>query len=153
MAGVGMTPPKVLGTPKPASSVMMSSTFGALFGGELLAHALPSTRLDTVADSMKDSSRRSPWTAQAVCGLWHFRARVRVGAGPVEGSPRSDPRDLPDSVRRGETYGRPMAKIRRMLTSLDGAIVSGTKTCTEFERHFLRTNNASSNSSASIQSG
>ncbi len=32
-AGVGMTPPKVLGTPKPESSVMMSSTFGAPFGG------------------------------------------------------------------------------------------------------------------------
>src|SRR4029450_7213827 len=33
MAGVGMTPPKVLGAPKPWSSVMMSSTFGAPFGG------------------------------------------------------------------------------------------------------------------------
>ena len=33
MVGVGMTPPKVLGTPKPASSVMMSSTLGAPSGG------------------------------------------------------------------------------------------------------------------------
>jgi hypothetical protein len=33
MDGVGMTPPKVLGTPKPASSVMMSRMFGAPFGG------------------------------------------------------------------------------------------------------------------------
>ena len=33
IVGVGMTPPKVLGTPKPASSVMISSTFGAPFGG------------------------------------------------------------------------------------------------------------------------
>src|SRR5262245_7082626 len=33
MVGVGMTPPKVLGTPKPASSVMISSTFGAPLGG------------------------------------------------------------------------------------------------------------------------
>ena len=32
-AGVGMTPPKVLGAPKPPSSVMMSSTLGAPFGG------------------------------------------------------------------------------------------------------------------------
>ena len=32
-AGVGMTPPKVLGAPKPTSSVMMSSTFGAPLGG------------------------------------------------------------------------------------------------------------------------
>jgi len=31
--GIGITPPNVLGTPKPASSVMISSTFGALFGG------------------------------------------------------------------------------------------------------------------------
>ena len=31
--GVGITPPKVLVTPKPASSVMMSSTFGAPLGG------------------------------------------------------------------------------------------------------------------------
>src|ERR1039457_162114 len=31
--GVGMTPPKVLGTPKPESSVMMSRTFGAPLGG------------------------------------------------------------------------------------------------------------------------
>src|SRR5436190_24382680 len=32
-AGVGTTPPKVPGAPKPASSVMMSSTLGAPFGG------------------------------------------------------------------------------------------------------------------------
>src|SRR5436309_9215914 len=32
-AGVGMTPPKVLGAPKPTSSVMMSSTLGAFLGG------------------------------------------------------------------------------------------------------------------------
>src|SRR5664279_4764344 len=31
--GVGMTPPKVPGTPYPWSSVMMSSTFGAPLGG------------------------------------------------------------------------------------------------------------------------
>ena len=31
--GVGMTPPKVPGTPKPWSSVMMRSTFGAPLGG------------------------------------------------------------------------------------------------------------------------
>jgi hypothetical protein len=28
-----MTPPKVLGAPKPTSSVMINSTFGAPFGG------------------------------------------------------------------------------------------------------------------------
>src|SRR6476646_10448942 len=33
MGGVGMMPPKVLGAPKPTSSVMMSSTLGAPFGG------------------------------------------------------------------------------------------------------------------------
>src|SRR5271157_3961357 len=33
MEGVGMTPPKVLGAPKPWSSVIMSSTLGAPFGG------------------------------------------------------------------------------------------------------------------------
>ena len=33
MVGVGMTPPNVLGTAKPASSVMISSTLGAPFGG------------------------------------------------------------------------------------------------------------------------
>src|SRR5512147_2192138 len=33
IAGVGMTPPNVPGAPKPASSVMMSSTLGAPFGG------------------------------------------------------------------------------------------------------------------------
>src|SRR5258708_25615283 len=32
-AGVGMTPPNVLGAPKPQSSVIMSSTLGALLGG------------------------------------------------------------------------------------------------------------------------
>src|SRR3974390_1419683 len=31
--GDGMTPPKVLDTPKPVSSVMIKSTFGAPFGG------------------------------------------------------------------------------------------------------------------------
>src|SRR5271167_5193748 len=33
MAGVGMTPPKVPGAPKPTSSVMMRSTLGAPLGG------------------------------------------------------------------------------------------------------------------------
>ena len=33
IVGVGMTPPKVLGAPKPWSSVIMSSTLGAPFGG------------------------------------------------------------------------------------------------------------------------
>src|SRR5450631_1759262 len=33
MAGVGITPPNVLGAPKPWSSVMMSNTLGAPFGG------------------------------------------------------------------------------------------------------------------------
>jgi hypothetical protein len=33
MVGVGITPPKVLGTPNPASSVMISSTLGASLGG------------------------------------------------------------------------------------------------------------------------
>src|SRR5262245_12484702 len=33
IVGVGMTPPNVLGTPNPESSVMMSSTLGAPFGG------------------------------------------------------------------------------------------------------------------------
>src|SRR5215467_12533951 len=31
--GVGITPPNVLETPKPVSSVMISRTFGAPFGG------------------------------------------------------------------------------------------------------------------------
>ena len=31
--GVGMTPPKVDGAPKPTSSVMISRIFGAPFGG------------------------------------------------------------------------------------------------------------------------
>src|ERR1700686_4117670 len=31
--GVGIRPPKVLGAPKPTSSVMISNTFGAPFGG------------------------------------------------------------------------------------------------------------------------
>src|SRR6266446_10494836 len=34
-AGVGTTPPKVLGAPNPQSSVMMSNTFGAPFGGTM----------------------------------------------------------------------------------------------------------------------
>src|SRR5436309_707939 len=35
IVGVGMTPPNVLGTPKPESSVMMSRIFGAFFGGTM----------------------------------------------------------------------------------------------------------------------
>src|SRR5262245_40434649 len=35
MAGVGMTPPNVLGTPKPASSVIIRRTFGAPAGGTM----------------------------------------------------------------------------------------------------------------------
>jgi hypothetical protein len=33
MVGVGTTPPNVPGAPKPTSSVMMSNTLGAPFGG------------------------------------------------------------------------------------------------------------------------
>src|SRR5580765_7850823 len=33
IVGVGITPPKVLGTPKPASSVIMSKTLGTPLGG------------------------------------------------------------------------------------------------------------------------
>jgi hypothetical protein len=33
IVGVGITPPNVLGTPKPASSVMISKTLGAPLGG------------------------------------------------------------------------------------------------------------------------
>src|SRR5438093_13519669 len=33
IVGVGMTPPNVLGTPKPESSVMMSRMLGACLGG------------------------------------------------------------------------------------------------------------------------
>ncbi len=35
IVGVGITPPKVEGTPKPASSVMISSTLGAPLGGTM----------------------------------------------------------------------------------------------------------------------
>src|SRR6266480_466303 len=35
IAGVGMTPPKVLGTPNPESSVMMSRMLGACLGGTM----------------------------------------------------------------------------------------------------------------------
>src|SRR6266481_9370883 len=35
IVGVGMTPPNVLGTPKPESSVMMSRILGAFFGGTM----------------------------------------------------------------------------------------------------------------------
>src|SRR6266513_6204659 len=35
IVGVGMTPPNVLGTPKPESSVMMSRMLGAFFGGTM----------------------------------------------------------------------------------------------------------------------
>src|SRR5215813_1871757 len=41
-AGVGITPPNVLGAPKPTSSVMISNTFGAPLGGTMRGghHAL-----------------------------------------------------------------------------------------------------------------
>src|SRR5262249_11938446 len=35
MVGVGMTPPNVLGTPKPASSVMINKMLGASLGGTI----------------------------------------------------------------------------------------------------------------------
>src|SRR6266436_6003142 len=35
IVGVGMTPPNVLGTPKPESSVMMSRMLGACLGGTM----------------------------------------------------------------------------------------------------------------------
>jgi len=49
-AGVGITPPKVLGEPKPSSSVMMSSTLGARFGGTTRGghHAVDSEALSLI---------------------------------------------------------------------------------------------------------
>src|SRR5262245_51361721 len=49
-AGVGTTPPNVPGAPKPASSVMMSSTLGAPFGGTTRGahHALDSAAFSLI---------------------------------------------------------------------------------------------------------
>ena len=47
IAGVGITPPKLLGTPKPVSSVMISNTLSALCGG-VIRGAQPS-RASTAA--------------------------------------------------------------------------------------------------------
>src|SRR5271167_2245653 len=49
-AGVGMTPPKVPGAPKPTSSVMMSSTLGAPLGGTTRGghHGLESAALSLI---------------------------------------------------------------------------------------------------------
>ena len=72
IAGVGITPPKVLGTPKPASSVMISSTLGALCGGVIrVAHQ----GLDCNAASLI-----TPPKGGAGAGNW-LPARVVVASG------------------------------------------------------------------------
>src|SRR5271157_487875 len=50
-AGVGITPPKVLGAPKPLSSVMISSTLGAPFGGTTVGghHAFDSVAFSLIS--------------------------------------------------------------------------------------------------------
>src|SRR5271166_4506013 len=49
-AGVGITPPNVLGALKPTSSVMMSKTLGALLGGTTVGghHALDSVAFSLI---------------------------------------------------------------------------------------------------------
>ena len=58
-AGVGITPPKVLGAPKPTSSVMISSTFGAPLGGTARGRP-PGLRLrGVVLDHAAELGRRA----------------------------------------------------------------------------------------------
>jgi|HubBroStandDraft_2_1064218.scaffolds.fasta_scaffold00513_27 hypothetical protein len=70
-----MTPPNVLGAPKPTSSVMISNMFGAPFGGTTRAgHA----GLDCKA--LSPISTSNLWGEQAdTCRLWWSRHPVNPG--------------------------------------------------------------------------
>src|SRR5262249_3413835 len=72
IVGVGITPPNVLGTPKPASSVMISSTLGAPFGGTTRGghHGFDckASFLMTPPNFGSGGGSRSPWMVVVALG-------------------------------------------------------------------------------------
>src|SRR4029077_11258930 len=75
--GVGMTPPKVAGAPKPTSSVIISRIFGASFGGTTRAgHAVFDCRAFRLI---------SPWNGAG--GAGRYRPSIVVVASGEPGVP------------------------------------------------------------------
>src|SRR4029077_10391321 len=75
--GVGMTPPKVAGAPKPTSSVMISRMFGAPFGG--------TTRAAHAGFDCRAFRLISPWNGAGGCG--RERPSIVGGASGEPGVP------------------------------------------------------------------
>src|SRR5271165_4300493 len=96
-AGLGMTPPKVLGTPKPSSSVMMSSTLGAPFGGTMRgAHqGVDSEALSLMTPPKGGLGGGSCLPSIVVVAVGEPRTPVTSWAKPLEGPHR---RATPDTA-------------------------------------------------------
>ena len=89
MAGVGIRPPKVLGAPKPTSSVMISNTFGAPFGG-------------TTVGGQYGVRVRGVEVDDAAEGSWWIREIAAIQGGGGAGRPRrAGGLDLRRGVRSG----------------------------------------------------
>ena|SRR6516165_4691242 len=81
MVGVGITPPNVLGAPKPWSSVMMSSTFGAPFGGTTRGghHGVDSEALSLITPPNLGSGGGSCFPVIVVVASGERSARYLLG--------------------------------------------------------------------------
>ncbi len=82
-AGVGMTPPNVLGAPKPQSSVMMSRTLGAPLGGTTRGghHGLDSVAFSLITPPNFGSGGGSCFPLMVVVALGEPGSPVTTGAG------------------------------------------------------------------------
>src|SRR5262249_20515701 len=81
-AGVGTTPPNVLGAPNPQSSVMMSSTLGAPFGGATVGghHAFDSEAFSLITPPNSGSGGGSCFPSMLMVALGDPGTPVTVWA-------------------------------------------------------------------------
>src|SRR6478672_2109360 len=84
-AGVGTTPPNVLGAPNPLSSVMMSSTLGAPLGGTTRGghHAVDSEAFSLITPPNFGSGAGSCFGLSVVVALGDPSSPVTCCAKPV----------------------------------------------------------------------
>src|SRR5512147_923787 len=83
-AGVGTTPPNVLGAPNPQSSVMMSNTLGAPFGGATVGahHAFESVAFSLITPPNLGSGGGSCFPSMLMVALGEPDTPLTVWATP-----------------------------------------------------------------------
>lgn len=122
IAGVGITPPKVLGTPKPASSVMISSTLGAPCGGVIRgAHQGFDCRAPSLITPPKAGAGTGSWVPGIVVvalGAPSVPVIFWARAGASSGPPISSANAIRTAVEARHQRRRNRSEIERRLRSM-----------------------------------